>query len=437
MRIRANRHQCHGSTLLVTIVATAIIGFTLASYLSLVSNQNVSTMRSLAWNSAVGIAEAGIEEAMAHLNHNGTNRAADSWTLIGTNVVKEGFVGPDKYRVSIPLAMDPPVITAEGHVINPLSGQLIPVPRTIRVATTNHGIFVKAMVAKGEIDLSGNNIRTDSFDSEDPNFSTGGRYDSSRSKDNGDIATNSSLVDSLDTWNADVHGRVSTGPGGTVRIGPNGAIGDNAWHAAGKQGIKPGWSKDDMNVQFPDVEMPFTSAFAPPNNVTIGGTKYAYVLGAGNYELSSLSLSSKDKVLVTGKAVLLVRGNLSMSGQSAIQIQSGASLQLYVAGASADISGQGILNTDGKAADFGYWGLKSNTSVSLSGNAAFTGTIYAPQAALTMSGGGNNTYDIVGATVSNTVKMNGHFNFHYDEALGRRGPRSGYTITSWNEIAPN
>lgn len=51
-----------------------------------------------------------------------------------------------------------------------------------------------------------------------------------------------------------------------------------------------------------------------------------------------------------------------------------------------------------------------------------------------MGGGGGNTYDFVGASVSSTVLMNGHFNFHYDEALGRIGPRRGYIITGWNEV---
>jgi hypothetical protein len=40
----------------------------------------------------------------------------------------------------------------------------------------------------------------------------------------------------------------------------------------------------------------------------------------------------------------------------------------------------------------------------------------------------------VGASVTQSVQMNGHFNFHYDEALGALGPKTSYTITSWNEI---
>lgn len=434
--MRLKCHKTEGSTLIITVVLTAIIGATLTSYLVMVANQNASIMRSMAWNSAIPISEAGIEEAMAHLNRNGTNHTADGWTASGTNVIKERTFGSDRLRVAIARNVEPPLITCEAFVINPTSGELLPNPRIVRVGTTNKGVFVKAMVAKGQIDLNGNNIRTDSFDTDDPNHHTGGRYDPAKAKDNGDIATNSSVIDSLNVWNADIFGRVSTGPGGTVRIGPNGAVGDKAWHAAGNTGIKPGWGKDDMNVQFPDVQLPFGgTGWAPAVNQNVGGTNYSYVVGAGNYELSSLSLSGQNKMLITGHAVLLVRGNVSLSGNSYIAIQPGASLQLYVAGSSTSLGGNGIMNANTKASTFGYWGLNSNTSISMSGNAGFTGTIYAPHAALTLNGGGSNIYDLVGSTVSNTVRMNGHFNFHYDEALGKIGPRTGYTIVSWNEVA--
>lgn len=47
---------------------------------------------------------------------------------------------------------------------------------------------------------------------------------------------------------------------------------------------------------------------------------------------------------------------------------------------------------------------------------------------------GNDIIDFIGASVSKTVRMNGHFNFHYDEALGNLGMGRGYIIDSWNEI---
>ena len=39
-----------------------------------------------------------------------------------------------------------------------------------------------------------------------------------------------------------------------------------------------------------------------------------------------------------------------------------------------------------------------------------------------------------GASVSYSVKMNGHYNFHYDESLMSSGPSRGYIVTSWREL---
>ena len=186
-----------------------------------------------------------------------------------------------------------------------------------------------------------------------------------------------------------------------------------------------------MNVDFPDVQAPFVAATPP------GTSGSDYILGNGNYLMSSLTMSGKKKMTITGNAVLYVTGNISMSGQSYISIQPGASLKLYCGGATANLSGQGIANQNGKATNFCYYGLPSNTSLSLSGNATFIGVIYAPSAAFSMTGGGVNTIDLVGASVTSTVSMSGSFNFHYDESLANFGPNRGFVVMSWNELAPS
>src|SRR3989442_9310121 len=78
MKIRTNT-QAQGSALVVTLLTALVIGITLASYLTLVSSQNVSTMRSLAWNATVPVLEAGVEEALAHI-HDHLNRT------VGTDI---------------------------------------------------------------------------------------------------------------------------------------------------------------------------------------------------------------------------------------------------------------------------------------------------------------------------------------------------------------
>lgn len=415
------------------LVTVTLIGVTLASYLELVRSQNLSTMRSQQWNSAIPILEAGLEEALTHLYHNSANLLANDWIAIDGGYKKERYLGDDKFIVTIS-ATTPPEIVSQAFVREPMGTNFISRARAVRVATTNDALFAKGMVAKGTIDLSGNNIKTDSFDSMDPNYSTNGRYDDDKTKDNGDVATNSAVVDSLNVWNADIYGKASTGPGGTVRIGPNGSVGSKPWHNANQKGIEPGWISDDMNVSFPDVKPPFAGGAFTPVAGSVGGVSYNYLVGNGNYQLTSLSLSGNNKMLVTGHAVLYVTGDVSLTGLSRIEIAPGASLKLYVAGPSTSLGGSGVVNNAGNAMDFMYYGLPSNTSVSMSGNASFTGTIYAPSASLTLGGGGSNNYDFVGASVTDSVSLNGHYNFHYDENLGRLGPKRGYTITSWNEI---
>lgn len=424
-----------GSILTMILISIILIGITLGSYLKLVSNQNQAVMRSQQWNAAIPLAEAGIEEAMAHLNKNLTNRNVDGWVAVGTNVVKERLVGQDKYVVMMNKDVDPPLIVSEGYVYVPKQGKFVEPPRRVRVGTTNDGLFSKAMVAKGTIDLAGNKLKTDSFDSSDPKYSgPNGTYDSEKNKDNGDVATNSSVVDSLDVWNAKVWGHVATGPGGTVKIGPNGKVGDKAWHAKDtNSGIKPGWATDDMNVQFPDVTKPPGSFFPIGLSQLVGGTNFAFYANNGNFTADSIVMSGNEMMLVTGNVKVYVKGDVSLTGNASIIIAPNSSLHLFVAGDSAFFGGNGIANSNAKAESFGYWGLPSNKSVKMQGNAAFTGTIYAPQADLVLGGGGSTVYDFIGASVTKTVKMNGTFNFHYDEALGKYGPRRGYTIISWSE----
>lgn len=429
--LRAER----GSVLFVTLIATAILGAALAGYLQLVSTQNYSVARSQAWNRAIPVLEAGIEEALGQINKSlsPSSFSANRWTLVGTNYVKTRDFGDESYVVKVSTAAFP-VIESEGFTRIPLT-ESETLSRRVRATTQRTSRFTKAMAADGVIDLRGNNVRTDSFDSSNPSYSNNGRYDPTRRRANGDVATNGDL---LNIGNADIMGRVSTGPGGAATLQSNGSVGDLAWHAGGNTGIQSGYATDDMNVNFLEVIPPYLIGLPPAPGV-VDGTAYGYVLSGTDtqYSMSSINLSgngSLNKIMVTGNVSLYVSGNVSIGGQASFIIATNASLKLYVAGASTSIGGNGVVNNNASATNFSYYGLPSNTSVSFSGNAAFTGTIYAPQAHLSLGGGGATTYDFVGASVSRTVSMNGHFNFHYDEALGRTDTEGLFVIASWNEL---
>ena len=412
----ASHRKAEGSVLVITLVTSGIIGFVLISYLSLASAQQKATMRSQCWNAAIPSLEAGIEEAMAHLRQSGTsNLSSDSWVSAGSGNYTKRRDFTDSYFITSISNANPPVITSQGYVLLPLESASY-ISRTVRATASIDALFAKGLVAKGQIDMNGNNVSTDSFDSADPLYSTNGLYINTKAKAHGDVATDSTLTNSLNVGNANIHGNLATGPGGSVALGNNAVV--------------TGTISSDMNVQFDDVAPPFNGGYFTPSGGTVGGVNYNYILDSGNYLLSSLS----GKVLVRGNATLWVTQSLSMSGQSGITIQSNKVLKLYVSAASASLGGNGVINQTGNATNFYYYGLPSNTSLSLSGNAGFTGVIYAPSAALSLNGGGNNTTDFVGAAIVGSATLNGHFNFHYDENLARIGPSRGYVITSWNEL---
>src|SRR5947207_12381209 len=94
--------KLRASTLLIAMVITGIVSATLGSYLLLLQSQNRIVMESLAWNAALPVAEAGIEEAMTHLTRNGSsNLAVNGWTADSGSYTKSRDLGDGGYNVSL------------------------------------------------------------------------------------------------------------------------------------------------------------------------------------------------------------------------------------------------------------------------------------------------------------------------------------------------
>lgn len=521
MRIRKTTEQ--GSVLLVILMSSLIIGITLASYLQYTSTQSRSIMRSQAWNAAIPVAEAGVEEALAHINDSiiGTNWALNGWTVVSNQFQKSGRVRAGTYVAQI--SSDTfPTITCVGTTSAARGSNLV---RTVQVTTSRFGTGLKGIVTKSDLTMNGG-TSIDSFDSGDARYSTGGRYDPAKHKDGGYAASVfGNLIGEI------VNGSIGTGPVGAG----SGTVGDFSWTKS-NTGIQPGHYANDVNFSFPEVQPPFNGGAGFPSpgsisitnysywtsivttaslpmplpagtittnvagtntvttypvgvssasittnttpqhtksmplpgtyfnlvshgvwndydlitsysypsitysfssiqtNATVTSQSYDYVLSGDRYQMSSLQLSGNQQVIVTGQDVTLYLPNgLQMAGNSQIIIAPGASVKVYVGG-DVKLAGNGVFNYTLDASHFELFGLPSNNSIAISGNAAFTGVIYAPDAALTMNGGGNNTYDVVGAIVAQTANMHGHFQFHYDEALGRAKILSKYSVASWREL---
>jgi hypothetical protein len=108
-----------------------------------------------------------------------------------------------------------------------------------------------------------------------------------------------------------------------------------------------------------------------------------------------------------------------MGGSDGLTIGNNGSLILYSGGTSATISGNGIVNKAGKPEDFIMYCAPTVTTFTFDGNGEFIGVVCAPNADITMNGGGTLTTTSWALSLSIPSKWNGHFGFHFDEALLR------------------
>ena len=415
--------------LVVTIIFCALVGIVLVAYLSMLRSQHKFTHRSQVWNDCIPLCEAGVEEAMAHLNYSGTlnNFAINGWVLSGNCYRKELNVAGGIVRVAISNDM-PPSIFVNGLMRAPVSTNYL--TRSVRLRTRMNHRFPYACLSKGTITMSGANAYVDSYDSTDPLQSTLGKYDPLKRDDEATVATVSPVDGQISIGNASVYGNVATGPGGDVSLSA-GSVGSILFNASpindGK--IEGGHYADDVNVYIPDPTLPQGFSGTPPaGNQIINGTNYTYVLGNGDYYLSSLNLSSGG-VYVSGKARIHVNGQTSLSSTAHIMLAPGASLEYYASG-DINVSGRGWVNANGLPKNFNVYGLPGCNSLNYSGDAQFVGTVYAPNSDIKMSG----SSDAFGAMVGKSITFSGEMSFHYDESL-KGDPRTArFIAASWQEL---
>src|SRR5688572_1114895 len=148
MKVRNSSER--GGVLLIVLISSLIMGITLASYLKYTATQTRSIMRSQAWNTAIPIAEAGIEEALAHINNSviGTNWALNGWNIVSNHFEKSGRAIGGKYLARIS-AETLPIITCTAVIGDARSTN--PVARTVRVTTSRFGTGLKGLITRNDL----------------------------------------------------------------------------------------------------------------------------------------------------------------------------------------------------------------------------------------------------------------------------------------------
>ena len=215
--------------------------------------------------------------------------------------------------------------------------------------------------------------------------------------------------------NAQVNGDASTGPAGTIE---------------GEENIT-GAKTQNNNFQLSAVSIPSDlSGLSDGGGMHLSNDDDSDSLSAGDYQFSSIRISGGTLTLNgTVRIYLTDSHSLTISGGGSLAVN--GQLELYTTG-DCNVGGNGIVNDSELPSNLivysTYETAGESDGFTLSGNAAFYGAVYAPNANLKVSGDG----DIYGSLVGKTAAVTGNGDIHYDEALQDLGGGE-YTVSGWKE----
>lgn len=241
-------------------------------------------------------------------------------------------------------------------------------PTTQRVGAVfvreRQSLFTDALFGRDFVTMHGN-AYTDSYDS------SLGPYGGSNVFQTGHVRSDNDITLS---GNATVRGDAIPGPDHVVSTSGNAKV---------TGVIEPATSPKQLPL-----------VLVPGNAVDLGAISLqgnaTRTLIAGTYRASSLSISGNGQLIIDARL---------------------GPVNLYVSG-SASIGGNGISNQSNVPSDFNL--VQSGTAdVTFSGNAAFSGTVYAPNSVLSLTGNGT----MFGAFIGAGLRLSGNGAIHFDEVL--------------------
>jgi hypothetical protein len=435
-----------GSALIAVLVISAAVA-TIAAHLFVrgLQEQRLAT-RSFYQSVALNLAEAGLEEAMWAINNSWVDTTR-GWALASDgsgartrttlNLSLSQGTGEIYVRIDAP-GSNSPSITALGLVRLPRQGTII---KQLRVPLTRRAPWSNAVVSKGSITFNGNNVTVDAYDS-----SVGPWNATTNRLDRANVATNTANNAGLSVNNADIYGSVATG-GSQPVVGPNGSILGATSPTGLPNNIDPSRVRLDFSSNLPDVVAPggtSTSLGAVTSSITLPRTGDSPGAdGRYRYTASSVSLTNNTLTINNAAVDLIVSGDVSVGGGSGSIVVTNAtssSLAIYAAG-NMSISGNGAINQSGSTTRMTFYGTRTQAQTAtmgaqtfdLRGNASYIGTVYAPNADVSLRGGGSSgRFD--GAIVGRSVTFNGNYDFHYDTRLASVSSERFFRPTAWIEL---
>ncbi len=451
-RDRAQR----GSVLIVCLLLSAIIGISLVSYLKLSTTSLNLSLRSFYSNSAMNLAETGLERALYCLNQNQVNGlnltsswpAAEGWTTNTTTHIAtctySGFtLGPNttgdvKVYVRNFDLTGTVVIVASSSVSLP--NGVAPIRKFIEVTLARRNMFA-GLVAKNSL-RGDSNLKVDSWASTNPSTGAYSPYASGLAKATGPIGVVSTGNGALNVGNdATIYGTISTGGGTITKAGTS-----KLTNVVGGTGWNTGLENKAFTYTFPAIIIPAHSAentistnitasttFPRFGDVAASDGKYYYNFSSGKgivYSSGTMTIKQPVVFIMTAH-----------NGVNAIYTSSAAT---FTYGTSAGDNGAFTVYTNGNINfDSGAHWFQNKAPVNTAiygtnptsqtfvtrGGGTFYGSIIAENATINFDSGTN----IMGAFCCKDMTLLGGVNFHYDESLGQIGG-GGYKVTKWKEL---
>ena len=416
---------------MTAIIAMFVVSLLVGGYMTLASSEYRLATRSLLIGASFSLAEGGVDLAIDALNDSDTsgwNVSGSTWTREVTGIeITAGGTGAIRVVIT-DATSNTPTIHSEGIVSGHPSGD---VTKQLQVSLTS-GFFPykNGFDSKNGFVLKGQNVTMDSYNSANGAYSGSNRGSEIR------VSTVSIETDAIDIGNANIFGYVAVGatlaPGQTgsdvIDVGKNGTI--SSYGEA--QIVQEDRILTDYYASFPNRPAPsVSSGWEFPNSGTITTSGTYYVDGDWSLGGNSGALAIAPNTDV----ILVVTGELNLTGKATLTLNTDATLKLFVEG-DVSIGGNGILNSSNPE-NLEVIGTNTNEgeqTIKINGNGQLSATVYAPNANVELKGGGSSGR-VYGAVVAYDASLVGGTHFSFDEALADVNLGStDYEVFQWLEM---
>ncbi len=404
------------------------IGAGMVGYLRLSNRTLVFAQRALFLKNAEALAEAGLEEALYSFRQVNAGQSLTTawtgWTISGADASRtlptfncdQNAIGTVKvYVTNYTGAAAAPVVFAQA-AIGPFDGSA-PVVKTLRIKLRATGQAPVGIIALNGLSWAGQTT-ADSFDS-NPSDNPAGPW----------LAYSAGIAQPNATIGV---------AAGTVTLSSNSLISGNLALAAGI--VPPAASRVTGTIT-----NTYAGSYSLPAYPTAAGVSVSYNLAKtvpatlpragdspaadGRYYYFFGNAVLKNTTITAGKKVTLV-GNAVTTLTTGIVVSTGASCFIYIDGA-ISAGSNGLNNTANWAGALQIF-TSTTSNCTIGGSGQLNACVYAPNAALTCSGGTNAL--MIGAFVAKSISSPNKLAFHLDAAVSPGASGLPWVPTAWFDL---